>query len=107
MSNWVNVCELKDITPGTGVCALHNGEQVAIFRVSADEQLYAVSNYDPFSKANVLSRGITGSLGGRIMVASPMYKQHFDLTSGECLEDASVTLKTFPVRVSEGQVELG
>lgn len=107
MSNWVSVCALSDITPGTGVCALHGGEQVAIFRVAANDVVYAVSNFDPFSKANVLSRGITGSLGGRIMVASPMYKQHFDLKTGECLEDADVSLKVYPVRVTSGLVELG
>jgi nitrite reductase (NADH) small subunit len=107
MSNWVSVCELNDITPGTGVCALHNGEQVAIFRVTDDEQLYAINNFDPFSQANVLSRGITGSLGGRVVVASPMYKQHFDLSNGECLEYADKSVKTYPVRVSAGMVELG
>ena len=59
------------------------------------EQVFAVSNFDPFGKANVLSRGIIGSIGEQLVVASPLYKQHFDLQTGACLEDDSVSLKTF------------
>ena len=41
------------------------------------------------------------------MVASPLYKQHYDLQTGECLEDDSVTLKVWPVRVEQGDILLG
>ena len=91
MTDWTNICSLEDLVPDTGVCALVEGKQVAIFRFGDDETVYAISNYDPFGKANVLSRGILGSIGERPVVASPLYKQHFDLTSGECLEDDAVT----------------
>lgn len=107
MSNWTPVCALTDIAPNTGVCALHDGEQVALFRRGESESVYAVSNYDPIGKANVLSRGLIGSLQDRIVVASPLYKQHFDLTSGECLEQEDTSIKVYPVRVNEGQIELG
>ncbi|MGD4557225.1 nitrite reductase (NAD(P)H) small subunit, partial [Xanthomonas citri pv. citri] len=50
------ICKLDDIIPETGVCALVNGEQVAIFRTHHDE-VYAMHNFDPFSQANVISRG--------------------------------------------------
>ena len=105
-STAVTVCALNDITPDTGVCALFNGEQVALFRIGKTDQVFAISNYDPFGKANVLSRGLTGSLGGRLVVASPLYKQHFDLKTGECLEDSSVTLKTWSVAVEDGHIVL-
>jgi nitrite reductase (NADH) small subunit len=97
MSDWVKVCQLDDIVPNTGVCALVNGEQVAIFRLD-DDSLYAISNHDPFSRANVLSRGIVGDIKGEVVVASPVYKQHFSLKSGQCLEDAEVGVTTFQVR---------
>lgn len=106
MSDWVTVCGLNDIAPDTGVCASLNGEQVALFRFGGSDQVFAVSNYDPFGKANVLSRGIIGSIGEQLVVASPLYKQHFDLTTGECLEDANVSLKTFQVKVENDQVLL-
>jgi nitrite reductase (NADH) small subunit len=95
---WVPVCRLEDIIPNTGVCALVGGEQVAVFRLD-DDSLYAISNHDPFSRANVLSRGIVGDLKGEVVVASPVYKQHFSLTTGACLEDSTVRVATFPVRV--------
>ena len=108
MSEWKDICVLEDILPNSGRCALHQGSQVAIFRVSGegDDCLYAVENHDPFSGANVLSRGIIGSLGDKIVVASPVYKQHFCLDSGQCMEDEEVTLKTWPVRVVQDRVQL-
>lgn len=106
MTAWVDICALNDITPDTGICALVGEKQVAVFRFGSGDTLYAVSNYDPFGKANVLSRGIVGSLGDRPVVASPLYKQHFDLTSGECLEDDQVSIEHFDVRVSDGKVEV-
>ena len=98
MSDWIPVCRLKDIVPNTGVCALVHGRQVAVFRLE-DDRLYALSAFDPFSQANVLSRGIVGDLKGEVVVASPVYKQHFSLKSGQCLEDESVKLDVFPVRL--------
>ena len=66
-----------------------------------------MSNYDPFSRATVLSRGIVGSKGDTPKVASPIYKQSFDLKSGQCLDDPSVEVMAFPVRVIEGRVLVG
>lgn len=104
--NWETICQVSDINKNTGVCALHNGEQVAIFKVGNDEQLFAVQNFDPFGDANVLSRGIVGDVDGQIVVASPLYKQQYCLETGNCLEDESVTLQTYMVRQQNGQVQL-
>lgn len=106
MTNWTTVCNLTDIDPDTGVCASLNGEQVALFRYGSGETVYAINNFDPFGKANVLSRGLVGSIGERPVVASPLYKQHFDLTNGECLEDDAVSVKSYPVRIEAGKVEV-
>ncbi len=102
---WVDVCPLEKLIPGRGVCALVSGLQVAVFRI-AGEEIYAISNFDPFSRAFVLSRGIVGSRAERLKVASPVYKQSFDLETGVCLDDATVTLPTFAVRVHEGNVQV-
>ncbi len=101
---WQAVCDSADILPNLGVRALVNGEQVAIFRVQ--DQLYAVSAIDPFTQAAVLSRGIVGDLKGQLVVASPIYKQHFNLITGACLEDDSVSLKTYAVREINGTIEV-
>ena len=104
---WIRICLLEDIVPNTGVCALVGKRQVAVVRVGAGSDLYAISNFDPFSKAFVLSRGIVGCKGGRLKVASPVYKQNFDLHTGECLDDPSVRIPTFPARVLDGRVQVG
>ncbi len=106
-SQWVDICNLSDIVPNTGVCALVQNQQIAIFRVGNGTGVYALSNYDPFSKAFVLSRGIVGDRKGIIKVASPIYKQNFNLATGECLDDANVKIPTFPVRVVDGRVQIG
>ena len=102
---WVDVCPLDTLIPGRGVCALVAGLQVAVFRI-AGEEIYAISNFDPFSRAFVLSRGIVGSKAERLKVASPIYKQSFDLDTGVCLDDATVSVRTFEVRVCDGMVQV-
>ncbi|MCX4172530.1 MULTISPECIES: nitrite reductase small subunit NirD [Paraburkholderia] len=104
---WTPICPLDEIVPNTGVCALVNGEQVAVFHVSngdADAVVYAIENYDPGSQAAVLSRGLIGNLGERLVVASPIYKHHFDLRTGECLETPAYSVSAFNARVENGQV---
>jgi nitrite reductase (NADH) small subunit len=40
-----------------------------------------------------------GNVGERIVVASPIYKHHFDLQSGECLEAPENSVAAYPVRI--------
>jgi len=103
---WVDVCRISDILPFTGVAALVEGEQVAIFRLANENQCYAISNYDPFGKAYVLSRGLVGDKNGVIKVASPIYKNTFNLMTGQCLEDDNVWLRTWTTRVVDGIVQV-
>jgi len=100
----VRVCRLEDIVPDTGVCALVGDEQVAVFRIH--QEVYAIGNRDPFSGANVLSRGIVGDLNGELVVASPVYKQHFSLLTGRCIEDASVSVPVYRVRVEGADIQI-
>lgn len=102
--SWVDVCALDDITPNTGVCALIDHQQIAIFRVGNEKRVYALSNQDPFSQAFVMSRGIVGDLQGERVVASPIYKQHFSLATGRCLEDKEQKLLVFPSKIVEGRI---
>lgn len=102
--NWQNVCESSDLLPEVGARALLGKDQVAMFRVK--DSLYAIDAIDPFTNAAVLARGIVGSLKGQIVVASPLLKQHFNLETGACLEDEAVSIKTYAIRESEGQIQL-
>lgn len=107
MKRWIDVCHIDDLQPNSGVCALVAGRQVAIFYMSADASVYAVGNYDPFGNANVLSRGLIGDIQGQPVVASPLYKQHFNLYTGVCLEDANVAIPAYAVRIESGRVAVG
>ncbi|GLS25918.1 nitrite reductase small subunit NirD [Marinibactrum halimedae] len=113
---WQTVCREDDLLSGTGVCVLYaakgsdtqasNEEQVAIFKLSKTGEVFAVSNYDPIGKANVMSRGMTGSIGDALVVASPLYKQHFDLKTGQCLENPEVSLSVYLIRIENGAVQI-
>lgn len=105
-ATWVDVCAFDQLVPDRGVCALVAGQQVAVFRLSPDDDLYAIANFDPFSEAYVLSRGIVGTRGDIPKVASPIYKQNFDLRTGACLDNPDVSVKAYPVRVRDGRVEV-
>lgn len=108
LDNWTSVCSLDEIVPNTGVCALLNGEQVAVFRVDDGvDRVFAIGNYDANSGAAVLARGLVGSVGERIVVASPIYKHHFDLQTGECLEAPEHSVGIFPARIADGKVWVG
>lgn len=103
---WTSVCPAATLQPECGVAALIGGDQVAIFR-TFDNTVYALENRDPFTGAYVLARGIVGTRGERPTVASPLHKQVFDLDTGVCLDDPSVAVAVFAVRVRDGVIEVG
>ncbi|SBO11795.1 Nitrite reductase (NADH) small subunit [Vibrio mediterranei] len=100
------VCDIQDIIPGTGVCALVDGKQVAIFRPTAAEEVMAISNMDPFYQSNVLSRGLIVEHQGELWVASPLKKQRFNLATGTCMEDERFSVKAYKTRIAKGAVEV-
>jgi nitrite reductase (NADH) small subunit len=106
---WQEVCRLEDLPRERGAAALVDGVQVALFR-TFDDQVHAVQQWDPYCGANVMARGIVGSRGDRPTVASPMYKQVWDLATGACLDPQGrdpVALRTHPVQVRAGVVLVG
>ena len=109
---WVSLCRVTDLEPERGAAALLGSEQLALVRL-LDDRVLAVQQLDPFSGAYVISRGIVGSrvVDGveRPTIASPMYKQVFDLETGECLDAVGrepQDLRSWPVRVVDGHVEV-
>ncbi len=105
---WHAVCSRRDLVANSGVVALVDGVQVALFYLPQAEgpTLYAIENRDPKSGANVIGRGIVGHLGGSLVVASPLYKQHFRLEDGACLEYPEQRLRTWKARLNADTVEL-
>lgn len=104
----VRVCAVSDLEVERGRAALFGTVQVALF-VLDDGTVHAVSNLDPYSGAQVMSRGIVGSRGTVATLASPMHKQVFDLRTGACLETQGrepASLRVWSVTVVDGHVEL-
>ncbi|CAA0297619.1 nitrite reductase, NAD(P)H-binding, small subunit [Alteromonas infernus] len=109
IQQWHLVCETRDLVKNSGVCALVESRQIAIFClcIKGETQVFAISNYDPIGKANVLYRGLLGSIGGAPVVASPLYKEHYFLESGLCKEHDDILVTTYPVKVEGEKVFIG
>jgi len=103
--DWTSICPVAGLVPERGVAALIGDDQVAVFWVPCDG-LFAIDNQDPASGTNVLARGIIGSAGSTLYVASPMHKHRFDLRTGRCLDDDTVSVAVWAVRVDHGQVQI-
>lgn len=108
--HWHPVCDSRDLVANSGVVVWLDGAQVALFHLPGatdGKTLYAIANKDPKSGANVIGRGIVGSLKGELVIAAPLYKQHFRLEDGACLEYPEQRLQVWPVRLNGGAVEIG
>ncbi len=114
-TTWVDICPLSDIPKNTGVCADFNGQQVAIFHLNLTQGCHqngqgsavkAVDNFDPFARANILSRGLITETDQAYFVASPLLKQQFCLDSGLCQQDESISIATYQARIADGVVQL-
>ncbi|GKT11608.1 MAG: nitrite reductase (NADH) small subunit [Thiomicrorhabdus sp.] len=102
MSNFETVCSVDDLVKNSGVNALVNGQQVAIYYI--DDQVFAIGNYDPVGKANVMSRGMTGSIGDTLVVAAPLYKENYNLATGVCIEDETLSIPSYEAKIENGSV---
>ena len=107
---WVGVAHVDQLEQGRGVAARVAGVQIALFRVfdpqAGVDEFFAVDNRDPFSDANVLSRGIVGDAAGEPKVASPIYKSCFSLRTGQCLDDSTVSIRVYDIRIVDAAVEI-
>tara|TARA_R100001440_G_scaffold29664_1_gene47544 strand:+ start:22767 stop:23180 length:414 start_codon:yes stop_codon:yes gene_type:complete len=105
---WITVARQSDLIAESGIAVWTPAGPAALFYLPGSKQpLYAIGHYDPIGKANVLARGIVGDIKGELVVASPLYKQHFSLSTGQCLEDETVSVPTFEVQRDGDDIKLG
>ena len=102
MKKWTQVCHLKDLIPDSGLAALVNGQQIALFYI--DDVVYAVDNYDPIGKAYVMSRGFCGDLNGELFCASPLQKEHYSLHTGQCLDKEGISIPVYETKIENDMV---
>lgn len=108
LSRWKTVCKRDDLVANSGVVARVDSQQVALFYLPemAEKNIFAIGNRDPKSGANVIGRGLTAHINGDLVVASPLYKQHFCLNSGRCLEYPEQQLPVWQTRINGEHVEI-
>ncbi|MFI7496613.1 nitrite reductase small subunit NirD [Kocuria sp. M4R2S49] len=105
-TTWHDVCALGDLEPLWGEAARVAGRQVALYRVDAATVL-AADHRDPRTGACVMARGILGSRGPAVTIASPLHKEVYDLATGLCLTGDGPALPVHPVEVRNGRVRVG
>jgi nitrite reductase (NADH) small subunit len=104
-TQWQPICKRSDLVAHSGVCALvgdtssaKSSKAIALFFIpDGSPQLYAIDNWDPQANAGVISRGLIADVDGELTVASPLYKHHYRLKDGVCIEDESVKLESYQV----------
>jgi nitrite reductase (NADH) small subunit len=102
---WTTACALDELEPLWGETVLLDGRQIALIKVS-DDELYAVSNRDPHTGAYVMARGIVGSRGDALTLASPLHKEVYDLRTGAGLSHPQFKIETYPSRVVGRMIEV-
>lgn len=104
---WISIGKQNDLVPNSGIGARVGNRQVAIFWIpERDNRIFAVANYCPFSDVHIIARGIIGDIAGEPVVASPLYKQHFSLIDGRCIEKPEVVLDIWEVRLNGDDLQV-
>ncbi|VEB97697.1 Rubredoxin-NAD(+) reductase [Cedecea lapagei] len=102
---WVDLCDVQAIPANAGMAARLGNRQIALFHLPTHpQQVFALSNYEPDSDANVLARGLLGDVKGEPVVISPLYKQRFRLSDGSSVDDSQPALSVWPVKVENDRV---
>mgnify|MGYP003289807785 CR=1 FL=1 len=107
-ATWIRVCAVDSLVPDRGAAALVAGRQVALFRLGGDAEgaVRAIGHRDPYSGANVMARGLVGTVGDVAVVVSPMHKQKFRFDDGSAVEEPSTSVGVWATRVVDGMVEV-
>lgn len=101
---WFKACKTNDVPHDGGVCVKYKQEQIAIFYFARKNQWFATQNECPHKQQMILSRGILGDSCGEPKVACPFHKQTFSLKTGENLNGEEFCIKTYPVKIENGEV---
>lgn len=103
--SWTHICSLASLPHNAGIAAWLGTRPVAIFNLG-ERGLFALDNREPGSGVSLLARGQLCELDGELYVCSPLYKQHFHLLSGECLEEPGLKAEPLAIKHEHGAVWL-
>jgi nitrite reductase (NADH) small subunit len=103
---WQFACKVEDVPADGGACVLIDGAQIAIFNFARRGEWFATQNECPHKQQMALSRGMIGSTLDEPKVACPFHKKTFSLKTGACLSGDEYQIKTYPLKVENGDVYL-
>ena len=96
---FVDVAALSDLPEHRGVCLTVGRCELAVFKVEGE--VFAIDNTCPH-RGGPLSEG--DIVGGQVFC--PMHAWGFDLRSGLSTTNSRARVRTYPVRLANGQVEV-
>jgi 3-phenylpropionate/trans-cinnamate dioxygenase ferredoxin subunit len=100
MTNFVKVARTSEIGPGQAKIVDVQGKEIALFNVGGE--YFAIDNMCTHEEASLSDGEIAG-----YEVTCPLHGAKFDVRSGEVLgPPAYDAVARYPVRVSEGDVEV-
>lgn len=103
--SWIEVGSTTDFLPNIGTPILYGDTQLAVFNNAKRGEWYCTQNMCPHKQAFVLSQGIIGATEDNTpKVACPLHKKTFDLKTGEGINDESLNILTFPVKLEGTKV---
>jgi nitrite reductase/ring-hydroxylating ferredoxin subunit len=97
MADFVEVGKVKDLPPGRGTTFTVAGVEVAVFNV--DGELHAIDD-------SCLHQGMSlgwSPLNGKV-VTCRAHGMRYDVTTGKVLGKTEMGVKTYSVKVSEGNI---
>ncbi|MBI3995633.1 MAG: nitrite reductase small subunit NirD [Nitrospirae bacterium] len=99
MSEYVTVAKPEDLAPGEGRVVEVQGNEVALFNLNG--AFYAIDNLC-VHQGGPLGEGL---LEGENVIC-PWHSWKYNLKSGVCPTNPSVKVKTYSVKIEDGQVKV-
>ncbi len=100
MSDWVDVAATSDFLPGTSRCVA--SDDALILVINLDGRYYAIENRCTHEAAELSDGVVEGE-----EIVCPLHGARFSIVTGAVTAPpAYENLRTFPVRVTDGWVEV-
>jgi len=99
MSDFVTVADAKEIGPGEGCVVEVNGDEVALFNLNGT--FYAIDNMC-VHQGGPLGEGM---LEGENVIC-PWHSWKYNVKTGVCSTNPSMKVKTYSVKIEDGQVKV-
>ncbi len=99
----MKIAALAALPPGASLAVRVGDQSIALFNVGGS--VYAIDNICPHAGGPLTRGALSGSNGA--IVTCPLHGWRFDVRTGRSPHVPGEQLRTFPVRVADGAIEVG